>query len=183
MQGIPAYPGKAIPPYLVRWIAMVEQRPLRAAARLGACMGLVGVLCSFVIAKAVFHLVPPEQWGNSAAAGLGRLGPIWMFFAAVVFAPVIETLLGQVLPMETARRLGAKPVVQVLLSGLVFGYGHYVNGGLAHGITTFFGGAIFASAYAALRTAGVWPACIAAGTAHAVQNGIAITIILFFGDS
>ena len=165
-----------IPPRLACWRASLARRPYRAAAMLGACLGIAGTLCTFCVAAVVLRFLPPEQWGNSAAAGLDRLGPVGIFLMAVIYAPVIETLLGQALPMEGAHRLGAPPVACVLLSGLVFACGHYLNGGLAHGITTFFAGMIFACAYVAMRWAGIAPAVLAAGTAHAVQNGTVLFV-------
>ncbi len=179
MQGVPASPARSHPLYLLRWRAMAERRPLPAAVLLGSSAGLAGLLCAFVVGKAVLYFMPPELWGNSAAAGLGRLGWGWAFFLAVVFAPLFETAVGQVLPMELVRRLGARPGFGILLSGLVFGVGHYLNGGLAHGVTTFVGGLVFACAYAALRPTGIGPAFVAAATAHAVQNGLVLSLILF----
>ncbi len=155
-----------------RWRALVERRPLLAATGFGACLGLLGLLCGFVVSHAVLYFLPPERWGRSAAAHLGGPGPAKMFFLMVVFAPVVETVLGQVLPMEAARRLGAGAGLQVLLSALVWSGGHYASGGTAHGITAFFAGLIFACAYAVLRPAGIRPAYLAAASAHAVQNGI-----------
>jgi len=166
-----------IPPRLACWRARLERRPYRAAAALGACLGIVGTLCTLCVIGVVLQFLPPEQWGHSAAAGLGRFGPAWIFLIAVVYAPVVETLLAQVLPMELAHRLGAPSSACVLLSGLVFACGHYLNGGLAHGMTTFFGGMILACAYVAMRWAGVGPAVLAAGTAHAVQNGTVLFVL------
>ena len=171
---------RLVPPILARWRGWMEQHPSRAALALGVLLGPLGLLCTSLAGILAQFFLPPESWGNSAAAGMGRMGLIGMLFAAVVFAPLFETLLGQVLPIETARRFGARPVLCVLLSALVFACGHYLNVGLIHGITTFFGGAIFACAYVPLRPAGIWPACIASSTAHALHNGLAILIMAFF---
>lgn len=172
MRGVEPPPGEPVAPYMARWRATVARHPLLAALGSGICLGPIGILCSFVVSNVVLHLLPPEQWGNSGAAHLDRLDPAMFFFLALVFAPVIETVLGQVLPMEAARRLGAGPAAQILLSGLVWGCGHYASGGLVHGITAVFGGLVFACGYAALRPAGIRPAYVAAASAHATQNGI-----------
>lgn len=179
MQGVQTNPSKLVLSCMERWSLSVDRHPLRAAAGLGVCLGLLGVLGGFFVINAVLYFLPPEQWGMSGAARLAGLGPAAMFFWIVVFAPVVETALGQVLPMEAARRLGARPVVQVLLSGLVWGCGHYMSNGMAHGITAAFAGLIFAYAYAVLRPAGIRPAYIAAATAHATQNGISWAFIVF----
>jgi membrane protease YdiL (CAAX protease family) len=166
-----------IPPRMACWRASLERRRYRSALALGTCLGVAGTLCALCVSALVLQFFPPELWGHSAAAGLARLTPVGIFLAAVVYAPIIETLLGQVLPIEAAHRLGAPPVACVLLSALVFAYGHYLNGGLAHGTTTFFGGMIFACAYVNMRWAGIAPAALAAATAHAVQNGTVLFVI------
>lgn len=168
----------SIPPRLARWRASLERGPYRAAAMLGACLGIAGTLCALLVAGIVLQFLPPELWGHSAAAGLDRLTPVGVFLAAVIYAPIIETALGQVLPMEAAHRLGAPPIACILLSALVFACGHYLNGGLAHGVTTFFGGLIFACAYVSMRWAGIAPAALAAATAHAVQNGTVLFVVM-----
>ena len=172
MRSIQVSSYRLIPLCMARWRALIAQRPLRAALELGACLGLLGVLCSIVLSYVTVSLLPPELWGRSGAAHLDGLDPLMTFFMMVVFAPLFETVLGQLLPMEAARRLRAGAGPQVLLSGLVFGYGHYASGGIAHGITACFAGLVFAYAYANLRPAGMGPAYLAAASAHAMQNGI-----------
>jgi hypothetical protein len=164
-------------PWLAHWRARAGEHPYRLAAAWGTCLGIVGTFCALLVGSLVQHFLPPELWGHSAASGLGGLGWFGVFMAAVVYAPLIETLLGQVLPIELLRRLRAGPPAAVLLSALLFGAGHYLNGGLAHGITSFFSGAVFACAYLALRRTGPGPACLAACTAHAVQNGTVLFVI------
>lgn len=166
-----------IPLLLARWRPHMAQRPVLAALGLGAGMGLLASVCSVFVLGLALQLLPPEQWGNSAASSLDGLGPGRIFVLAVLFAPVVETLLGQVLPVELAQRLGAAPLACVLLSGVVFGCGHLVNGGLVHALTASFSGAVFACAYVALRWLGIGPAFLAAATAHAVQNGAILYIV------
>ncbi len=167
--------------YLVRWHALKEKQPALAAAALGVCLGPPGLLCVYLTGKLVFFFLPPELWGNSAAANLARATPLGLFLALLFYAPLLETFMGQLLPMELARRLGARPAACVLLSGLLFGCGHYLNGGVAHGLTTFVGGSLFACAYTALRPAGAWPAFVAAASMHATHNGILFVFMVFSG--
>jgi membrane protease YdiL (CAAX protease family) len=166
-----------IPPRLVHWRASLERRRYRSALALGTCLGVAGTLCVLCVSTVVLQFFPPELWGHSAADGLARLTPVGVFLAAVIYAPVVETVLGQVLPIEAAHRLGAPPLACVLLSALVFACGHYLNGGLAHGMTSFFSGMLFACAYVNMRWAGIAPAVLAAATAHAVQNGTVLFLI------
>ncbi|RZJ84303.1 MAG: CPBP family intramembrane metalloprotease [Massilia sp.] len=166
-----------IPHRLANWRARMEKRPLLSAAALGACLGIVSSFCSVILLPIALRLLPPEQWGNSAAVGLDGSGPGGIFLAAVVFAPLIETLLGQLIPVEIAHRLGANALVCVLLSALVFGGGHVVNGGLVHGISSFFAGLVFACAYAGMRWSGIGRGFVAAGAAHAVHNMVVIFLI------
>ena len=166
-----------IPPRLAGWRPSLEKRPFLGAAALGACLGILGTCCSMLLLSLSLRLLPPELWGNSAASSLAGLGPGAIFFFAVLYGPLFETLVGQLVPIEIAHRLGAQPLVCVLLSGFLFGWGHYANGGLVHGISTFFGGLVFACAYVALRWIGVGPAFIAASTAHAVHNMMVLFVI------
>lgn len=166
-----------IPPRLARWRPRIAHRPLLAATGLGVGMGLLGTLCALLVLGLALRLLPPELWGDSAASSLAGLGQGRIFLVAILYAPVAETLLGQLMPVELARRLGASPLACMLLSSLVFGCGHLVNGGLVHGLTTFFSGMAFACAYLGLRWIGIGPAFLAAGTAHAVQNGTILYLI------
>lgn len=178
MDGVLASPATAAPRRRARWHSLRERHPYRAALALGSGLGPLGLLCAFVAYKLAGFFLPPELWGSSAASGLASLGPAGMVFMAVVYAPLLETLLAQCLPIEIARRLGAGPLLCVLPSALLFGFGHYVNGGLLHGITSFCTGLVLASAYMALRRAGAGPACLAAASAHVVQNGMVMGIFL-----
>jgi len=178
MEGVLATPGKTVPLWRARWRALRERHPYRAALALGLALGPLGLLCTFIVGKLFMFLAPPELWGNSAGAYLDRLSPGRMIFVAVVFAPLLETVLAQCLPIELARRLGAGPVLCLLPSAFLFGLGHYLNGGPAHGTTTFFGGLVLAGAYVLLRTRGIGPACMASATTHAVQNGVIVSLML-----
>lgn len=155
----------------------VETKPLVGAGLLGSLLGLVGTLVSMLFIGTMLALLPREQWGNSAAAGLTGLSQGAFFFVAVVFTPMLETVMGQVMPIEFARRFGANWAVCILASAIVFGFGHYWNGGLVHGISAFLGGAVFASGYVAVRRVGFWSGLIAAYIAHATQNAMLLFVV------
>lgn len=181
MDSVPAFPGKIVPLLLAHWRDLRQHRPFRAALVLGAVMGPLGVLVATLVGEIVMASLPPELWGNSAAAHLGEMHPARIVIMAILLAPLLETLLAQVLPIELGRRLGAGPVLCILPSAVLFGLGHYLNGGLVHGTTTLFSGLVFASAYVALRGRGARPAFVAAASAHAVQNAIAVSFMLLQG--
>jgi hypothetical protein len=153
------------------------EKPHLVAATLGLFLGLFGTLFSLTFLTILQRFLPIARWGNSAASGLTDIGPIALFLVAVLFAPAFETFVGQAVPIEVARRFCANRFVCVILGGAVFGLGHFLNGGLVHGISTFFGGIVFSFGYVTLRWAGVFPAFIAASTAHAVQNATLLFII------
>ena len=75
-----------------------------------------------------------------------RYGVPGLFVGAVIVAPVIETFLGQHLPIVFARLLGARPAIQFAAGSLPFAVLHFDAGagGISAGIT---GGFILALAY------------------------------------
>jgi hypothetical protein len=173
-----AVSGKTLPLWLARWRDLRERHPYRAALVLGICMAPLGLLLALSVVGILMALVPPELLGKSAAAHLGQMRPGWIVIMTVVYAPLVETLLAQLLPIEIARRLGAGPLLCILPSAFLFGLGHFLNGGLAHGTTTFFGGLVLACAYVALRRAGSGPAFVAAATTHAFMNAAIVPALV-----
>jgi hypothetical protein len=152
-------------------------RPLRAALYTGFATGIVSALTSVVVLTILHFLLPPWLWGPSAATSLGSLSVTALFVMAVIVGPVFETVLGQVLPIEIVRGLGATAVICITLSALAFAVGHYVNGGVAHGTAAFFSGGWFACAYVCMRSRGLWTAFATASTAHATHNAVLLSII------
>lgn len=149
----------------------------------GVAIGIASaILASFMILAAT-AMFSRDQLGTSAASPLlGKSLAVW-FFAGVVFAPMFETISGQVVPIECVRRFGTSAGLAVLASAAVFSFGHYLNGaGVFHATSTFVGGALFALAYVSLRAHGVWRAYLAAVVAHATHNGLLLFVIgpLFF---
>jgi hypothetical protein len=155
----------------------VDSNPVFGAVLVGLLLGFMSVALSCAVLGTLTLLLPASQWGLSAGAELYTRPEGFIIFYAIVIAPLLETLEGQVLPIELARRLRASSAICVLLSGIVFGVGHYLNGGLAHGITAFFTGLILGYGYVALRSHGLWPAYVASSTAHAMHNTLAIVAI------
>ncbi len=155
----------------------VDGNPVLGAALFGLLLGFVSSALSCAVLGTLTVFLPAAQWGPSAGAELSTRSEGVIIFYAIVIAPLLETLEGQVLPIELARRLRASSAICVLLSGIIFGVGHYINGGLAHGIATFFTGLVLGYGYVALRSRGFWPAYVASSTAHAMHNTLVIVVI------
>jgi len=140
-----------------------------------------GVICALILTVSmllIFGLIPESMRGGSAAAHLANMSAGWIFFVAVIFAPLFETLLGQVLPIELALRLGLGATACVLISASSFSLGHVASGaGLGHAMGTFIGGLVFASCYAWVRTAGWCSSYVASATAHATCNFLMIYLV------
>ncbi len=63
------------------------------------------------------------------------------------------------------------------MSAALFGGGHCLNGGIAHGASTFSAGLVFAYGYTLVRSQGFWAAFVAASTAHAAHNFGALYVL------
>ena len=107
--------------------------------------------------------------------------PMWtMFFVIVIFAPVLETLLMQALPIFIARKANASFRTQIIIGTIVFsimhlkeGWGTFISAGIV-------GGFYFSFAYAYWRRKNRWQAFWVTAGSHAVHNAIAFVLILFF---
>jgi hypothetical protein len=143
----------------------------------GCCFGVASALVGMLCLAMMEAFLPKALWGTSAAASIAGLSNGGLFFVAVLWIPFFETFIGQLLPIEVSRRIGLNRVFCVLVSAATFALGHYLNGGLAHGISTFFGGAIFSSAYMTMRAYGYWPAYLSSCTAHMTHNCLFLFVV------
>ena len=157
-------------------------RPFLVAARTGLLLGVCSAASLTVFMLMLRHFVPLEHWGASAAGSLGHLSSMALFVFAAITTPLFETVIGQLIPIELARYFGAKALVCVLTGGAVFGLGHFVNGGVVHGIAAFLAGSIFSYGYVRSRHAGAAAAYLAAATAHGVHNAVLLFIVSRFVD-
>ena len=85
--------------------------------------------------------------------------------------------MGQLAPIELLRRLKAPAPLSLAVSALLFGFGHYHNGGFAHGLTSLAAGVFFAIAYLAFRTRSVPQAFACAWCCHASHNFLFLYLI------
>ena len=115
--------------------------------------------------------------GPSAARELLSAREPWLFIAAVLVTPAVETLIGQLAPIELLRRLKAPAALSLAFSALLFGFGHYHNGGFWHGLTSFAAGVVFAFAYLAFRPRSVPQAFACAWCCYASHNFLFLYLI------
>lgn len=160
----------------VPFLPLFETRPRLAACKLGLVLAMLKVLMALLLFWLI-TFVSEEYRGKSAAAGLVDAHPAYVLFIAIMFAPLWETIPGQVVPIELLRSLRAHWSICVLASGTVFGVGHFLNGGLAHGVETFLMGLVIGYGYVAARPYGLGPAFITAATAHACHNATLLLVV------
>ncbi len=131
-----------------------------------------GTLLSFavVIVLSMFvHEQPRELIEWSAAL---------LIASAVVAAPIIETLVFQVIPISIARALRAPLKVQILISATLFALVHFLEGlgvGIGAGVI---GGLYFAWAYAHWARKSFWTALWVTMVAHFLRNAISVSMLL-----
>ena len=167
---------KPTPPRFSLPSSFVSSLPKNAFA-LGALLSLVSVTVAGAVGAALYATLGGEGVGPSAAEALLSAREPWLFLAAVLLVPTVETLVGQLAPIELLRRLKAPTALSVAVSALVFGLGHYVNGGLGHGLTSFAAGVVFAIAYLASRARSVPQAFACACCCHASHNFLFLYLI------
>ncbi|MEH6306194.1 CPBP family intramembrane glutamic endopeptidase [Olivibacter sp. CPCC 100613] len=78
-----------------------------------------------------------------------KLPPFKVFVTTVIMAPLLETLVFQVLVIEVLRRFSVSMKYAIFISGLVFGSVHQYN--VAYMIAIFFSGLLYAYAYVIVR--------------------------------
>ena len=148
------------------------------------------LICTFylLILKVVAGLVievityPFPEWKPSGTVDprkiMGEMGRWYALFLGVIFAPLIETILGQWLPIRIARIWTENAKVLLWTSTCVFALQHIHAGfsGLAVG---FGGGIVLAFAFLAWYRVSFGKAFWMTSAIHALHNGIAFVGALF----
>lgn len=163
--------------------AAASTQPLHAPPRFrkalvqGACFGVLALCCSLLLVL-FLSLLPAGMLGPNAGAGLltSKIGAVSIVFMACIAVPLYETVLGQLIPFELLRKLKLPPSLCVALCGALFGFGHFLNSGLGHGVATAAGGTVFALAYAYGRNHGARNAFTVAAVAHMVNNSLVMLL-------
>ena len=156
---------------------IVSKRPILGAITLGAVVSIATLIAGLFMQYFLHLMLPESWWGISAATEAFNQPAAVVFFFAVVFAPLYETILAQLLPIEIVRRFAINRWGCVFISATVFGVGHYLNGGLLHGLVTFTVGILFAILYMLLRSNGAASSFVGVATAHALHNAILLYVL------
>lgn len=164
----------------LRPIADVEIRPYRSASIVGFYTGVADFILATICVSMMLRIFSKEMLGQSAAASLSNLRPLELLFLGVFLIPFIETFTAQLLPLELAKKIGFKDSGCIGFGAALFGMGHYLNGGLGHGVCAAVGGALFSTAYLAMRPWGCFPALWASYCAHALNNFLVLYMLPFF---
>jgi len=101
----------------------------------------------------------------------------WLFVYSVIIIPAFETLTGQLVFIEILRWLRAPAMLSIVSSAAVFGVGHYVNGGIGHGTTSFLSGLVFSYAYLSFRNQSVGRSFLCAWSSHALHNFLLLYVV------
>lgn len=105
---------------------------------------------------------------------------IYVFLNAVIWAPVFETLVGQVLPVGISRKFTARRAVWVIAGGMTFALGHVLGGGeLLQSAVTFFYGCFFSAIYVAWLPTGIAKAAFGVAVVQAGRRNAACHHRLF----
>jgi hypothetical protein len=155
-------------------LSKVEKRPYRYAAFVGSSIGVMSAVLGTLAIALIVAILPREMLGQSAAAGLSKVGTAGLFLLAVLLIPFWETFIGQLLPIEVARGLGLSEKSCIAVGAVIFAGGHYLNGGLAHGLCAAIGGALFSTGYVSMRSWGYFPAFFASYFAHVTNNFVVL---------
>lgn len=142
------------------------------------------LLC-FAILFVAKALLPPQYWG--AHTGLARFQremslPLLLFWV-VIYSPILETFLGQLLPLEILKRFGAGQPLSVLIGSILWGIVHYLSGGLLHAIVALGSGAMFSLVYLRYREPGVAAAYATTAFARACNNSLLLIAVAYGVDA
>ena len=157
-----------------------DEKPSGAAFARATCVGALIAALLLLLSWLLFAMLGAAHIGGLAGAPVFERGSIAIFFAAVIWAPLFETLIGQTIPIAGLIRFGAPHSIAIVTSAMLFSAGHMaLGGGLAQGMITLVGGLCFASVFAANMRGSFARAFGLTATAHASSN--ALVLLLSFG--
>ena len=145
---------------------------------MGALLSLVSVSAAIVTFGLLVLLIGREGIGPSAGAEILARPEPWLFLLAVLVIPAIETVVAQLVLIELLRWIRTPATLCVVVSAAVFGLGHYVNGGLGHGVVSFVAGLVFSYGYLAQRAESLGNAYACAWCTHACHNFIFLYMVM-----
>lgn len=154
-----------------------EDKSLAVGVACSAGFGAFTAALLSLFSGLLLGLLGPANMGALAGAATFAHGWIFTFFAAVIWAPLWETLIGQLIPIGLLTRLGAGTLIAVLGSAALFSIGHVASGGgLAQGLVTLVAGLLLATLFAANARSGLRRASLFTCIAHATNNAILISL-------
>lgn len=157
-----------------------DDKPLMVGLARSVCVGVFTAALLLLLSGLLFALMGRANVGALAGARIFERGWVVTFFAAVIWAPLLETVIGQLVPISLLIWFGARTLIVVLSSAALFSAGHVASGGgIGQGVVTFGAGLLFASLFVANARLGLGRAGLFTGTAHATNN--AFLILLSFG--
>src|SRR5450830_2085528 len=156
--------------------------PVLKLALAGLGWGVLTCLLCFVILTLTKWLLPSQYWG--AHTGLAKFKremslPLLVFWV-IIYSPILETFLGQLLPLEILKRMRVNRQWSIFISAILWAIVHFISGGLLHGIVALGSGAMFSFVYLRYRAPGVAVA-YATTTFSRACNNIAILVAVFYG--
>lgn len=156
---------------------------MRTYLKQGIAWGCTNFVFQWLLNYLLSLIIPASLAGKSAPENFFDSGPglISVIFFVLIFAPLYETLIAQLLPIEILQKCKLPPLAIGFISAAIFGGGHYLNGNLQHGITTFCAGAVFACLYLRTRPQGVKSSYVVTALAHFANNATALLLMGLFG--
>ncbi len=142
----------------------------------GVVWGAISFVAIILTMCAVKFLLPVELRGLHAGREVFNFGLAMQIFMCVVSGPILETIMVQLPLVEILRRFSVRPIACIGIGSAIWGLGHYLNGGIAHGVSALTGGAMFTFVYLRYRAGGVGPAFWMTVCAHASNNALALTV-------
>ncbi|HTD05214.1 CPBP family intramembrane glutamic endopeptidase [Undibacterium sp.] len=141
-------------------------------------VGLATCLVSESLIWAFVKLQSAQSFGKVAGEALfERSSGIVIVLSTLFWAPIFETLLGQLVPIELVRLKTRSMLASVVTSALVFAFGHALGGGgIGQTVLTFICGTPLAALYVHFRKFGVARSLASAMISHATSNGVVLIL-------
>jgi hypothetical protein len=159
-----------------------DDQPLVVGVLRSVGVGALATTLLLLLSGLLFALIGSANMGTLAGAKIFDRGWIATSVAAIIWAPIWETLIAQLIPVSLLMRLRIRLQLAVLVSATVFAAGHVAyGGGIGQGIVTFSAGLLFATLFAANARLGLGRASLFTSTAHVTNN--ALLILVSFGLS
>ncbi|WP_368737992.1 CPBP family glutamic-type intramembrane protease [Massilia sp. CCM 8734] len=119
-----------------------------------------------------------SSFGSIAGAKIFKSESIiFIGVMTLCWAPLFETLLGQVIPVELVRTISSSKIQCIIASALLFSLGHFLGGaGWGQLLLTFLAGLPLAALYVKFRRQGIAKSFYASAIAHATHNAAVLLL-------